>query len=145
MVCVLRRTHRLHRHARDPVLHRTHDVTLRPVLVLSTDDLAGALLAALAESAGLSPVFADASETPRDALRRLRPALVLVDCEHETACTEQFLGPVRMMGATALVFGRGADAEKLRGVADQHRVRVFTLPIDADELNRTIRDALNGG
>ena len=116
----------------------------RPVLVLSTDDLAGALLAALAETAGLAPAFAHASETPRDALRRLRPDLVLVDCEHELACSEQFLGPLRMTGATALVFGRGADAERLRALADAHAVRVFTLPLDAEELARAIREARDG-
>ena len=120
-------------------------MTHRPVLVLSTDDLAGALLAALAETAGLAPAFAGPAETPRDALRRVRPALVLVDCEHETACTEQFLGPVRMTGATALVFGRGVNAEQLRRLADQHQVRVFTLPLDADELARTIREAMDVG
>lgn len=117
----------------------------RAVLVLSNDDLAGALLAALAETAGLSPAFARAAETPRDALRRLRPELVLVDCEHESACTEQFLGPVRMTGATALVFGRGADGERLRSLADQHRVRVFALPIDAEELARTIGEMVGNG
>lgn len=117
----------------------------RAVLVLSNDDLAGALLAALAETAGLSPAFARVAETPRDALRRLRPELVLVDCEHESACTEQFLGPVRMTGATALVFGRGADGERLRSLADQHRVRVFALPIDAEELARTIGEMVGNG
>ena len=116
----------------------------RAVLVLATDDLAGALLAALAETAGLSPAFANASETPRDALRRLRPDIVLVDCEHDVACSEQFLGPVRMTGAAALVFGRGGDAERLRALADTHHVRVLTLPMDADEFVRTIREATNG-
>jgi len=140
MDCVLRRTPALTAARSEPPPRRT-TVNHRPVLVLSSDDLAGALLAALAESAGLSPVFARPAETPRDALRRLRPDVVLVDCEHETACTEQFLGPVRMTGATALVFGRGADAERLRSLADQHRVRVFTLPLDAEELARAIRDA----
>jgi hypothetical protein len=119
-------------------------VTQRPVLVLATDDLAGALLAGLAEAAGLAPAFASPAETPRDALRRLRPSLVLVDCEHEAACSEQFLGPVRMTGATALVFGRGADRDRLRSLADQHQVRVFTLPIDAEELARAIREVLAG-
>ena len=145
LVCVLRRSLAFATVARvEPPAAPRANVNTRAVLVLSTDDLAGALLGALAETAGLAPAFAGESETPRDALRRLRPDLVLIDCEHELACTEQFLGPVRMTGATALVFGRGADAQRLRALGDAHRLRVFTLPVDAEELARVIRETTNG-
>ena len=48
-------------------------------LVLSDDPLAAALVAAAIEHYGVRPVFAAAGESPRDALRRLRPRVVLVD------------------------------------------------------------------
>ena len=103
------------------------------VLVFSTDPLAGALLAAAAELAGYEPVFPRDRERPRDALLRTRPALALVDCDHDEACTEEFFGPAMMMNAGVAIFNSSRSRRTLEPIADAFGVTMFALPIDFDQ------------
>src|SRR6478609_8179413 len=65
------------------------DVSRSPVLVLSSDPLAAALLGAAIELAGLAPRFPQSAESPRNALLRVRPRLVFIDCDHEDGCPKR--------------------------------------------------------
>ena len=103
------------------------------VLVFSTDPLAGALLAAAAELAGYEPVFPRDRERPRDALLRTRPALALVDCDHDEACTEEFFGPAMMMNAGVAIFNSSRSRRTLEPIADAFGVTTFALPIDFEQ------------
>ncbi|MDQ3950360.1 MAG: hypothetical protein M3282_08430, partial [Gemmatimonadota bacterium] len=73
------------------------------VLIFSEDPLAAALIGAAAELVGFAPTFPTHAESPRDALLRERPRLVLVDCDHEAACSPSFFGPVLMTGARVML------------------------------------------
>src|SRR4029077_4532677 len=66
---------------RDAVSGQGDDVSRNVVLVLSSDPLAAALPGAAIELAGHAPTFQQADESPRGALLRLRPALVVIDCD----------------------------------------------------------------
>ena len=114
-------------------------MTQRDVLIFSDDALAGALLGAAVELVGATPRFPDADEEPRDALLRVRPAIALVDCDHETACTESFFGPALMIGARVAVFSSSRSKRALDPIAEEFGVRAFGLPIDFDELSEIIR------
>ena len=113
------------------------------VLVVATDALAAALLGAAVELAGYAPVFPREGETPREALRRSKPSVVLVDCDSEEACGESFFGPAMMMGAGVAVFTSTRSRGALGPVAKKYGVRSFQLPIDFGDLSALL-DACAG-
>ena len=113
------------------------------VLVLSTDPLASALLGAAIELSGGTPLFLGERERPRDALLRLRPAHVLVDCDDEDACAEAFLGPVLMTGARVTIFGSPRARRDVRDLAERVGVRLLELPADVADLPSLLEPALD--
>ena len=114
-------------------------------LILSTDALLAALLGAAVETLGLTPAFPTNGEPPRQALARLRPRLVLVDCEHEEACASEVLGPARMLDARVVLFGSADSAERRRDLARRHGVELLTLPAPQEALTRALERARGGG
>ncbi|CAA9297564.1 MAG: hypothetical protein AVDCRST_MAG11-601 [uncultured Gemmatimonadaceae bacterium] len=109
-------------------------------LVLSTDALAAALLGALVELEGYAPRFAHADEPARDALRRLRPAVVLIDCGWAEACGAAVIGPATMIGVRVLLFGRPAVAHVVRACAEEFGVPVLALPPAPGELRQALAE-----
>ena len=114
------------------------------VLVLSTDPLAAALIGAAAELTGFAPAFPLEKESPRDALLRARPRVVLVDCDHDGACTEAFFGPALMAGASIAVFSSSLSRAALEPIAAEFGVRAFRLPIDVQALGRLLAEIAAG-
>jgi hypothetical protein len=108
---------------------------------MSTDALVAALLGALVEIEGYTPRFVSGDETPREALRRVRPGVALVDCDFPGACTAAFLGPAKMVGARVVLFGRPTVAAIVAACAEQFELRVLGMPPASGELAR----ALSGG
>lgn len=108
------------------------------VLILSSDPLAAALLGAAVELAGHLPHFPQEHEPPRSALLRVRPRLVLVDCDHEEACAEGFIGPALMTDARVLCFRARKSARDVAELCSRLGVRVLDLPAEHAELGREI-------
>ena len=115
------------------------------VLVLSDDQVAAAMIGALAETLGYVSRFPLPGETPRDALRRLKPRLVLVDCEHDSACSEAFFGPARMMGAQVVLIGSNRSEAQLGNVAERFSLTALRLPADAATVERVLGAARSDG
>ena len=110
-------------------------------LVLSADTLIAALLGALLETHGYKATFPDDEERPREALRRVRPGVVLVDCEHEVACTEAFFGPATMTGARVIMFSASQSREEVSKFAEQFGFDWFILPGDISGFAQVMRAA----
>ena len=110
------------------------------VLILSADPLAAALLGAAVELVGHQPHFPEPRESPRVALRRVRPRAVLVDGEHEDACTESFIGPALMTGTRILVFDAGGRGERGAKLARHGGIEVVHLPDDHEKLLRCLEE-----
>jgi hypothetical protein len=113
------------------------------VLILSTDALAGALLGAGVELAGYAPAFPRDNETARDALRRAKPGIVFVDCDHEEATSEAFIGPAMMTGASIAVYGSPRSTRDFRRIANAYRTECFALPIDHEDLIKLLAACSN--
>ena len=111
------------------------------VLVLSTDALAAALVGALVESEGYHAAFARRAEPPREALRRVRPRLVLADCDCPEACGPELIGPARMIGAGVVLFGRPQLGAYVRDCADLYGVGALVLPPAPGALRRALEEA----
>lgn len=108
------------------------------VLVMSADPLAAALLGALVELEGYTPHFLREGEGPRDALRRVRPAVALIDCESPEARSAAVIGPARMMGARVALFGRPAIADLVEQCAAEFGVAILGVPPALGELGRLL-------
>ena len=121
------------------------DVKRSAVLILSSDPMTAALVGAAMEATGAGAVFARHDESPREALLRTRPAVVAIDCEHDEACSEAFLGPVVMTGAAVAVFGPPRLSRDLLGASRRFSIAAFCLPDDQEQLLELVRRAVHGG
>lgn len=112
------------------------------VLIVAGDPLAAALLGAAVEHAGCLPHFPQQGEAPRAALRRVRPRLVLVSCDHPDACSDAFIGPALMTGARVLVIHTRDTLPDTRATIERLGLPLVDLSQDAEALTRHLR-ALN--
>ena len=108
------------------------------VLVLSSDPLAAALLGAAVDLAGHAPRFPLSDESARAALRRIRPRLVLVDCDHEDGCSEAFIGPAIMTGSRVLLFRARRSRRDATELAGRLGLEIVDMPIEHTVLTRTL-------
>jgi hypothetical protein len=112
------------------------------VLIFSEDPLAAALIGAAVELIAFAPGFPGDGEPARDALLRHRPGLVLIDCDHETACSPSFFGPVMMTGGRVLLFGSRRTRRDTTALADRFGLRAITLPADLETIATLLRAEL---
>jgi len=117
-----------------------HPLSRQDVLILSADALAAALVGAAVELAGHQPHFPESHEAARTALRRVRPRLVVVDCDHRDACAEAFVGPALMTGAQLLLFDSRRHGDGGITVARRLGLDLVHLPDDHEVLARRLRE-----
>jgi hypothetical protein len=118
-------------------------VSRQTILVLSSDPLAAALLGAAIELAGYAPHFPYSSESPRTALLRARPRLVVVDCDHEEACSDGFIGPALMTGSRVLLFRSPRTRREVSELSTRIGLRVAELPMEHEPLSQMLRQMLD--
>lgn len=105
--------------------------------------MTAALVGWYVELAKLEPTFAAPGEQPEEALRRLRPVLVvLVDAESQAALSDLFIARALKHGIGVAIFsGRPADDEP-RGHTDRDAIPHFRLPIDLEAFGRMLDQAV---
>ena len=106
---------------------------LAAVLIFSADTVGAALLGAVVELVGHLPQFPRHDEPPRDALLRVRPRHVLVDCDHE-ACADEFVGPALMTGARITLFRSFRATRDATALSARAGLTVLELPADHERL-----------
>lgn len=125
---------------RDDDSNTDGDVSHHDVLILSADSLAAALLGAAVELAGHTPQFPQPGEAARAALLRVRPRVVFVECDHDDACSESFIGPALMTGAKVQLFTSRRSRRDPRDLARGLGLSVATLPMDHHALADLLRE-----
>jgi hypothetical protein len=119
---------------------RTIPTTISKVLVLARDPLVAALVGMLLELDKYEPAFALPEESPEDAVRRVRPFLVLLlDGSFEEASSDVF--HARLKGTPVVLFATPNSEGAVRAVANQRRLPWFTMPVNRETLVRVIREA----
>ena len=113
-------------------------------LILSRDPLGAALLAAAVELAGFRVDFVKEDESTGDAVRRVRPRLVLLDARDERLRDERLLGPAMMVGAWVYLFGTRETLRNREILASRHGAEMVILPDDTDTLPELLRRAREG-
>jgi hypothetical protein len=104
------------------------------VLVYSHDALAAALLGAAVELSGHLPHFPQPNESARSALLRVRPRLVAIDCDHQEACSDAFIGPALMTESRVLLFRSRRTRRDIGDLAERLGVTVADLPMEQGTL-----------
>jgi hypothetical protein len=103
--------------------------------------MTGALLGMLVELAQLEPVFADAGETPDDALARVVPLLVLIaDGGVGAFRSDLFLTRAQHRGIGVVVFG-GRNPGDAEHWARERGLPYLVLPADAEAFGRLLDEA----
>jgi DNA-binding NtrC family response regulator len=116
-------------------------MTSATVLILSADSVAAALVGALIETLGYTVRFGQPSESPDEALRRVRPEVCLIDCAQPDACSAQFLGRARMRSVAVVLFGAEATLVAARPLAAAHGIDVLAMPADSTLVEQAVRRA----
>ena len=118
-------------------------VSRQAVLIISSDPLAAALLGAAVELAEHMPHFVRADERARAALLRVRPRLVLIDCDHEEACTDEFIGPAIMTGAQLILFRSKRSTADRTALSQRLEIRILDMPTEHEELTEILKEVLD--
>lgn len=113
------------------------------VLILSSDPLAAALLGAAVELAGHMPHFARAEEPAKPALMRVRPRLILVDCDHAEACSDEFVGPAIMTGGRVILFRSNRSTAGQSDLSERLGLRVLNMPSEHESITSILTEALD--
>jgi hypothetical protein len=129
---------------RDAASSNDGDVSRHAVLIFSADPVAAALLGAVVELAGLAPHFPQQEETARAALMRVRPRLILIDCDHEESCADGFVGPALMTGAQVILCRSRRTQRDSREFAARMGLTAIVLPDDHDKLLRLLQELIAG-
>lgn len=109
------------------------------MLILAREAVIAALLAMLLELEHYDPVFAEPDERPDDAIRRLRPPLIVVlDAGLDDARSDLFYARCMQEGARIALFSEPLEAEAVREMARARRVRCFAMPVDRETLGAAL-------
>lgn len=111
------------------------------VLVLAREELISALLGLLVETTGHTVSFATPEETSPAAVRRIRPAVIIVDCDHRD-CTDDMAKAALEVGARLILFSASREAEYVRKIAAPSHSQSFTFPIEPPRLDSMIRQQM---
>jgi DNA-binding NtrC family response regulator len=115
------------------------------VLVLTRETVLAALIGMLLELEHYEPVFAEPNELPEDAIRRLRPPLiVMLDGQLDAASSDLFFARASASGARVVLFTEPLAAEELRAVARERRVPYVIMPVDRATLGQVLDKVASG-
>jgi DNA-binding response OmpR family regulator len=118
-------------------------VSKQSVLVVAKEEVISTLLGAMVELDGFRPVFPTSDERPVDTIRRLRPALVLLDGEHDLAWDSDAMTAIRQLGVGVLLISALRSQQELELFGDRHHLPSLALPFRfrdfADRIGRLIR------
>lgn len=112
------------------------------VLIFADDPIIAALVGLLVELSGREPAFARAGERHVDALRRVRPAaMVLVDVSLEEARSDIFFAAAAKVRVPTVIFGSEMHARDVGEVAAGRGIPWFIIPPDPEHLAAALEAA----
>lgn len=110
------------------------------VLLLSADAVGAALVGALVETLGYRVRFLRPPEQPDEAIRRERPAIIMVDVDDATVMTDETVGHATMRGVPLLLYGSAKGLQRLWQMSLDHGFVTLSMPATPS----AVADALRG-
>jgi hypothetical protein len=104
------------------------------VLVVAKDAVIGSLMASLTEIAGHEPVFPAADESVSQAITRLKPAILLLDCDEPAAVQQDPYARAADAGTRVILFTPSRTEREVRRLAAERGLTSFALPIQPSAL-----------
>ena len=115
------------------------------VLILARESVIAALIGMLLELEEFEPVYPEPDERPDDAVRRVRPPLVVVlDGGADVARSDLFYARAAQHGACVVLFSEPVAAEEVRAVARARALPFFSMPVDRSTLGEVLHRAVGG-
>ena len=112
------------------------------ILVIAKEALIQALMCSLVDLAGHTVTQACGDETVTAAIRRVRPDLLLLDCEHDCACEEEAYDAAVSVGAEVLLFTPARTNDEVADFARVRGLRSMALPICLREFSAALQTSL---
>ena len=113
------------------------------ILILANEEVISALLGAMVELEGHAPAFPAHDERPMAALSRIRPSLVLLDCEHDLAWDENAMRRLSDGGTRTLLFSAMRSQREVEAIADRYGLPAFVLPVAFREFTERVDSLLH--
>jgi DNA-binding NtrC family response regulator len=117
-------------------------MTSEPILIISADSVAAALLGALIETFNYSVRFAITITEVDQALRHERPRLCVFDAARRELADDQLIGRTRMRGVGMLLFGTEPALHAARALIERHGLVTLRMPADGRMVENALRRAL---
>ena len=113
------------------------------ILILANEEVISALLGAMVELEGHTPAFPAHDERPLAALARVRPSLLLLDCEHDLAWEEESMRRIADGGTRTLLFSAMRSQREIEMIASRYGFPAFVLPVAFREFTERVESLLD--
>lgn len=113
------------------------------ILVIAKEPLIQTLMCSLVDLSGHESTQPRADETVAAAIERVRPQLLLLDCEHDCACEQEAYDAAKEVGAEVLLFTPARTNDEVADFARGRGLRSMALPIRLQEFSRTLHLSLD--
>lgn len=112
------------------------------ILVIAKEPLIQTLMCSLVDLSGHRALQPRSDETVTAAIERVRPRLLLLDCEHDCACGEAAYEAAATVGAEVLLFTPARTNAEVADFARERGLRSMALPIRLHEFSETLQTSL---
>jgi DNA-binding NtrC family response regulator len=112
------------------------------ILVIAKEPLIQTLMCSLVELSGHRAAQPRSDETVTASVARVRPRLLLLDCEHDAACEDDAYRAAASVGADVLLFTPSRSRAEVADFAAERGLRSMALPIRLHEFSETLQSTL---
>jgi AmiR/NasT family two-component response regulator len=113
------------------------------ILVIAKEPLIQTLMCSLVDLSGHQAVQPRGDESVVAAILRVRPQLLLLDCEHDDACEDAAYLAASSVGSEILVFTPSRSRAEVADFAAERGLRSLALPIRLHEFSETLQSSLH--
>lgn len=112
------------------------------ILVIAKEPLIQTLMCSLVDLSGHTSSVPRGDETVPAAILRVRPRLVLLDCEHDASCEEEAYDAASSVHAQVLLFTPSRSYAEVADFAANRGLRSLALPIRLRDFSATLQTSL---
>jgi DNA-binding NtrC family response regulator len=113
------------------------------ILVIAKEPLIQTLMCSLVDLSGHHAAQPRSDEGVSGAIRRVRPQLLLLDCEHDSACEQDAYDAAADVGAEVLLFTPARTNAEVADFAKGRGLRSMALPIRLQDFAETLQTSLH--
>jgi AmiR/NasT family two-component response regulator len=113
------------------------------ILVIAREPLIQTLMCSLVDLSGHRAAQPWSDESVAESVTRVRPHLVLLDCEHDEACEDAAYLAAASVGAPVLLFTPSRSRAEVADLAAERGLQSMALPIRLHEFSETLQLTLS--